>query len=41
VALRRSLLAHPARRAHHVSAVLARPLKFMNEIGIPLIGSPS
>lgn len=36
VALRRRLLAHPARRAHHVQTLLRRPLKFMGEIGIDL-----
>lgn len=39
VALRRALLAHPARREHHVSTLLKRPLKFMNDIGIRLEGS--
>ncbi|WP_395787985.1 diiron oxygenase [Aquimonas sp.] len=38
VALRRKLLSHPARREHHVSRLLKRPLKFMNEIGINLEG---
>lgn len=38
VALRRQLLAHPARRAHHVATLLKRPLKFMNDIGIQLEG---
>lgn len=41
VALRRSLLADPARREHHVSALLKRPLKFMNDIGIQLEGFAS
>lgn len=39
VALRRKLLADPARREHHVSKLLKRPLKFMNEIGIRLQGN--
>lgn len=39
VALRRALLAHPARREHHVFTLLKRPLKFMNDIGIRLEGS--
>lgn len=38
VALRRTLLAHPARREHHATRLLKRPLKFMNELGIPLQG---
>lgn len=38
VALRRKLLAHPARREHHVAKLLKRPLKFMTEIGIKLEG---
>lgn len=41
VALRRKLLAHPARQEHHVSTLLRRPLKFMHEIGIPLQGATS
>ncbi|WP_140727286.1 diiron oxygenase [Pseudomonas sp. Hp2] len=41
VALRRKLLAHPARREHHASALLRRPLKFMGEIGVRLEGSPA
>lgn len=36
VALRRKLLAHPARRKHHLNTLLKRPIKFMNELGIPL-----
>lgn len=39
VAMRRQLLAHPAKREHHASALLKRPLKFMNEIGIRLEGT--
>lgn len=38
VALRRKLLAHPARREHHVSRLLKRPLKFLGELGIKLEG---
>lgn len=38
VALRRKLLAHPARREHHVSKLLKRPLKFLGELGIKLEG---
>jgi hypothetical protein len=41
VALRRQLLSHPARREHHASALLKRPLKFMNDIGIRLEGNPA
>lgn len=41
VALRRRLLADPARREHHDSTLLRRPLKFMNEIGVPLQGTAS
>ncbi len=36
LALRRALIAHPARRAHHANALLKRPLKFMADIGIDL-----
>ncbi|MGO1719583.1 MAG: diiron oxygenase [Luteimonas sp.] len=41
VALRRKLLAHPARREHHAGTLLKRPLKFMAQIGIPLEGNPA
>ncbi|WP_058834683.1 diiron oxygenase [Luteimonas abyssi] len=41
VALRRALLADPARRDHHASALLKRPLKFMAGIGIPLEANPA
>lgn len=36
VAMRRALLDHPFRREHHATALLKRPMKFMNDIGIPL-----
>lgn len=41
VALRRKLLAHPARREHHVATLLRRPLRFMRELGIHLEGNPA
>lgn len=41
VALRRALLAHPARREHHAAALLKRPLRFLADLGIPLKGDPS
>lgn len=41
VALRRALLAHPARHAHHGSALLKRPLKFMADLGIALQAHPA
>lgn len=40
VAMRRALLAHPYRREHHASALLKRPLKFMDDIGIQLQANP-
>ncbi|NOT88975.1 MAG: hypothetical protein HOP03_12440 [Lysobacter sp.] len=36
VAMRRALLDHPFRRRHHATALLKRPLKFMDDIGIHL-----
>ncbi len=36
VAMRRALLDHPFRREHHITALLKRPLKFMDDIGVPL-----
>ncbi|MCD9032937.1 diiron oxygenase [Luteimonas sp. Y-2-2-4F] len=41
VALRRRLLQHPARRAHHATALLKRPLKFMEGLGIRLQANPA
>jgi P-aminobenzoate N-oxygenase AurF len=41
VALRRELLADPARRSFHEEVLLKRPLKFMREIGIPLKANPT
>ena len=41
VAMRRALLAHPYRREHHAKALLKRPMKFMNDIGIQLQVDPA
>lgn len=41
VALRRRLLSHPVRREHHATALLKRPLKFLEDLGIALEANPS
>ena len=41
VAMRRALLDHPFRQRHHATALLKRPLKFMDDIGIQLHGNPA